>query len=410
LAKKCKYDWRIGEELPSIDSHSLVKLDIIERYMEIYLKFLTKGCFTSSLKLTIIDGFSGGGLYKGNIAGSPLRIKKAIASAEKIIEFEKEKANCVPINFHIDFKFIEKKKDTFLFLKKTLKDFSINSPQTECIFGEFSSHLTSIIKYIKNKGRAERAIFILDQYGYSDAPIKDVYKIFTNLKNAEVILTFSMDSLIDYLSKSNPNTLLNLGLKKDDVEKILDLKEDSDFSRAKLQPLLYQSIVAASGAKYFTPFFIKCDSSNRSYWLFHFSSHPTARDEMIKLHWNKQNTFCHYGKAGLNMLVGYDSKYNNSIFKFDNFAKENSIKLLSEELPKIIYNQQEISFGKLRNIVINQTPATIDIIKESLAKPMDTREIFVKSSDKKSNRLKSSRIKNDDLLIWRGRKQCTLFD
>lgn len=410
MAKKNKYDWQIGEEPPLIDSHSLIKLSIIERYMEIYLKFLTKGCFTSSLKLTIVDGFSGGGLYKGDITGSPIRIKKAIEATKKIIKFEKEQSNCIPINFDIDYKFIEKRRGSFCFLKKTLDDFGYDGYKTECILGEFSSQLNNIIKHIQQKSRAQKAIFILDQYGYSDAPIKDIYKIFNNLKKAEVILTFSMDSLIDYLSKSNPATLLNLGLSKDNTEHILDLKEDNNFSRAKLQPLLYKSIVRASGAKYFTPFFIKCDSSNRSYWLFHFSSHPTARDEMMKLHWDKQNTFQHYGGAGLKMLIGYDSAKENSLFEFDDFAKENNINLLSREIPQIIYNENEISFENLRNSIINQTPATIDIIKESLNRSMKTGEIYVKSFDKKSNRLKSSRIKNNDLLIYRGRKQYSLFD
>lgn len=409
MAKKNKYDWKLGEELPVVDSHSLVKLNIIERYMEIYLKFLTKGCFASNLKLTIIDGFSGGGIYKGDITGSPIRIKKAIETTKKIIEFEKRDSNCMPVDFDIDYKFIEKKRDSFSFLQKTLDDFNYKCSQTECILGEFSLQLNNIINHIQHKSRAQKAIFILDQYGYADAPIKDIYKIFNNLKKAEVILTFSMDSLIDYLSKSNPATLLNLGLSKEDTEQILDLKEDSDFSRAKLQPLLYESIARASGAKYFTPFFIKCDSSNRSYWLFHFSSHPTARDEMMKLHWDKQNTFQHYGNAGLKMLVGYDSSRENSLFEFDDFAKEKSIDSLSEDIPKIICNENEISFECLRNLIINQTPATIDIIKESLNQPMETGEIYVKSSDKKSNRHKSSRIKNDDLLIWRGRKQYSLF-
>lgn len=130
---------------------------------------------------------------------------------------------------------------------------------------------------------------------------------------------------------------------------------------------------------------------------------------MMKLYWDEQNTFQHYGNASLRMLVGYDSAKKNTLFEFDDFAKENSINSLSKEIPKIIYSHKEVSFGNLRNSIINQTPATIDIIKESLSILMETGEIYVKSSDKKSNRCKSSRIKNDDLLIWRGRKQYTLF-
>ena len=57
MAKVNKYNWCIGEELPTIEDHSKVKLDIIENYLEIYLRYLTKGFKVSSLKLDIIDGF-----------------------------------------------------------------------------------------------------------------------------------------------------------------------------------------------------------------------------------------------------------------------------------------------------------------------------------------------------------------
>lgn len=409
MAKKKKYNWNLKEDLPDIDDHSLVKLDIIEHYIEIYLKFLTKSCFCSNLKLSIIDGFSGGGLYKNNITGSPIRIKKAIDSTKKIISYEKETSGCMPVNFDIDFRFIEKDQSTYNHLKTILGDYGYLCNKTECILGEFSNNLDDLIQDIKNKGRAERAIFILDQYGYSDAPISDINKIFRNLKNAECILTFSIDSLIDYLSEQNSKILENLGLSKKDCEEILDIRKDSTEIRSKLQPILYKSIVDASGAPYYTPFFIKSDKTNRSYWLFHFSSHPTARDEMIKLHWKEQNTFQHFGKAGLNMLVGYSSDCKQSLFEFDNFAKEKSIDILSLEIPKIIKNLKSIRFDNLKDIIVNDTPASFDIIKESLENSIKSGEIEFKSEDGSSKRKKHTTIQNKDIVKWVGQRQTYLF-
>ena len=66
--------------------------------------------------------------------------------------------------------------------------------------------------------------------------------IFEQLPKAEVILTFSVDSLIDYLSSEKPQVLYNMGLSKEDCEQIYDVKEDNDFSRTKIQPLLYRTI------------------------------------------------------------------------------------------------------------------------------------------------------------------------
>lgn len=409
MGKKKKYNWVIGEDLPDIDNHSLVKLDIIEQYVSIYLKYLTKSCKQSNLKLSIIDGFSGGGLYKNNITGSPIRIKNAVQTTIKEIHAERSLSGCRPIeSFEINYTFIEKDKHAYQFLKKTLKEFHYMCDKTHCVNGEFSSNLQRSINLIKNTSRAEKAIFILDQYGYMDAPINDIRKIFSNLKKAEAILTFSMDSLIDYLHE-NSTVLKNLGLRKEDYEKILDMRQDDNFSREKLQPKLFEGIVKASGAPYYTPFFIKSDSTNRAYWLFHFSSHPTARDEMIKLHWEKQNTFQLFGRAGLQMLVGYSSDNQTSLFEFDEFAKEASLKSLAQEIPPLIKSLQEVPFSKLRNTILNETPATIEIIKQSLDDAIQDGEIEIYSVNRKSKREKFTTIKNDDILKWKGQKQSRII-
>jgi three-Cys-motif partner protein len=412
LAKKVKkYKWLLNESIPILDEHSKVKLNIIERYIEIYLKFLTKGCQHSTLKLSIIDGFSGGGLYKCGTTGSPIRIKEAVEKAQNIIKFEKEKNNCPDVKFEIDYKFIEKDEGAYNFLQNTLKEREYFCKDTLCIRGTFKKYIDEIIKDIQDKSRAQRCIFILDQYGYSDAPIPVINKIFRNIKNAEVILTFSVDTLIDYLHKQNPAVLLNMGLSKSDCEKILDEREDNDFSRSKIQPLLYEGIVKAVGAEFYTPFFIKSDKTNRSYWLFHFSSHPTARDEMVKLHWNEQNTFKHYGNAGLKMLIGYNSNYSNNLFQsfdFDDFAREQSIETLSEEIPKLIYERQMTLYGDLRDNIINETPATDEMIRKSLTYALDSGEISITSSDWKK-RKKYTTIQDDDIIKWNKIIQPKLF-
>ena len=414
MAKVNKYEWVIGEEFPQIDEHSIVKLEILERYIEIYLRYLSNNPFQSNLKLNIIDGFSGGGIYKGNILGSPLRIKQTIENTKKIIKFEREQSNCMPMSFDIDYRFIEKKKNTFDFLEYLLKEYGLYCNKTKCILGEFTTYLDAIISETKEKTRSGRSIFILDQYGYADAPIKSIKKIFQELDSTEVILTFSIDSLIDYLSKENTKVLENQGLTKNEIEKIFDEKDDNDFSRAKIQPILYKTIVEQVCAPFYTPFFIKSDVSNRAYWLFHFSTHPTARDEMMKLHWEKQNTFIHYGGEGLKMLIGYSGEYKNTLFRneayeFNDFAKERSIDTLSEEIPRMIHASKEVTFEKLKNSIINETPVTENILRESLSNSLESGEIEIKSADRLSKRKKFTRIKKDDFLIWKGQKQLSFF-
>lgn len=126
MSKSDKYIWGINKELPIIDDHSLVKLEIIEKYLETYIKHLAIFPFTDKLKFAIIDGFSGGGLYKTTnnqvISGSPLRILKTIERLQKEINIERESKKFKIIDFNIPIYLIEKDKDTFKFLQKTLME------------------------------------------------------------------------------------------------------------------------------------------------------------------------------------------------------------------------------------------------------------------------------------------------
>ena len=130
---------------------------------------------------------------------------------------------------------------------------------------------------------------------------------------------------------------------------------------------------------------------------------------MIKLHWDEQNTFQHFGRAGLKMLLGYNSDYKENLFEFDDFAKERSINTLEEELPELIYNLKEVSFGQLKNTIINETPATVDFIKKALTPSIASGEIIVKASDQKSLRKKHTTILDNDIIKWTNRKQISLF-
>jgi three-Cys-motif partner protein len=72
--------------------------------------------------------------------------------------------------------------------------------QINQINGAFIDNVKPIIDHIKQRKRGERVIFVLDQCGYSDVPLPAIRSILGSLSNAEVILTFAVDSLIDYMA------------------------------------------------------------------------------------------------------------------------------------------------------------------------------------------------------------------
>ena len=57
------HHWRIGEDPPLIRPHSLAKHRVLQAYLESYVATLTKNPRQDRLRLTLVDGFAGGGRY-----------------------------------------------------------------------------------------------------------------------------------------------------------------------------------------------------------------------------------------------------------------------------------------------------------------------------------------------------------
>jgi hypothetical protein len=62
--KDTHYIWISGEEPPILGQHSIAKHRILKEYLEKYIKILTVNLAQERLKLTLVDGFAGGGVYR----------------------------------------------------------------------------------------------------------------------------------------------------------------------------------------------------------------------------------------------------------------------------------------------------------------------------------------------------------
>ncbi len=101
---KTGYHWGPGKPLPALGQHSIAKHDIYDNYVDRYISTLTKNHVQSQLKVTIVDGFCGGGLYDldgATISGSPLRLIEAIEAARMTLTARRE-----DLNLDVDFVFI----------------------------------------------------------------------------------------------------------------------------------------------------------------------------------------------------------------------------------------------------------------------------------------------------------------
>ena len=421
MAKK-EYDWVVGEAPPKIELHSFAKHKVYEEYLLHYIQVLNSNPIIPKFDITLIDGFTGGGIYtnpmNGEIyVGSPLRLYNTVKAAEAKINLDRQRQNIrEPFKINARFLFVEKKKCNFNFLKDHLGKIGLTKKlddRLKLINNSFVNELDSILAYIEAQKQSKRCIFILDQYGYVDVPFGSIKKIFRRLPNAEIILTFATDWLISYLSDNEKfiNGLKKTGLHEIlDVPELVELKKDSKEWRKLIQIELHKAIFSLSGAKHYTPFFIISRESNRSFWLVHLSNHPKARDVMTQLHWNLKNHFTHYGGAGLGML-GYDptndSKltktedlFCNTEYSFDAEAHEQTINRLSIDIPKYLYNFSEdgLKFNDFYRQVSNHTPATTDIIKEVIINLQGCKEVVINEQNGRPKRRVANTIKNDDII------------
>jgi three-Cys-motif partner protein len=401
--------WKIGSPPPLIRPHSLAKHRVLEEYLGRYVEVLTSNPTMPNFRLTLVDGFSGGGLYldsrtREEQLGSPMLMLRAMKDAAAKAQGRRKKK----FNLDVEYFFVEKSKDALGYLKSCLAKSEFGSKLGESIHqlqGSFTDHSARIIERIKERKGGERAIFFLDQCGYAAVPLDAIRAILSGCVKAEVILTFAVDSLIDYMTDRAPTQKV---LEKIDISlgnaDIKTMKQRAD-SRWVIQTRLLEKIREGSGAKHFTPFFIRSKDAHRDYWLIHLSGHWRARDVMVDLHWSQNTSFVHYGRAGMAML-GYDPDEDPRIsrqkflpeFCFDNTARGATHQALAGELPAFLSQFKDgIPFEEFFARVTNETPATSAIMGEVLVDLAREGVIEIRHDKRITNRTKS--LKRTDLLI-----------
>jgi three-Cys-motif partner protein len=406
------YEWEPGNELPSIQQHSVAKHQILRAYLSAYIQTLVSNPNREEFRLVLVDGFAGGGIYRHadtglEMPGSPLIMLDAAQEAETVINLNRRK----PVKLDIEYFFVEKIRSAALYLRDVLTQRGFGQRIDRDIFlfnSTFESKADEIISRVRQKmPKSPRAIFILDQYGYSDVPTDRIAKIIQSLPGGEVILTFAVDALLNFFSEHTDITkalLAKIGIPAvlrgrsfDDIK-----KNDRDW-RLFIQACVYQELVERCKAKYFTLFFIRSSLGHGDYWLIHFSQKARARDVMTRIHWENNNHFIHYGGAGLEMfeVLGYvsenDDKHTgqSALFCFDDVARTRSTNQLVEQIAPLIYADPEgVTFAELFATTCNLSPASADIYKDALSQLRGHREIEVISAA--TGRSTDAKIRDED--------------
>lgn len=415
------YDWDPFGPPPIIKQHSLAKHEILRAYLVAYIQTLLSSMQRRDVfKLTLVDGFSGGGIYRHAdtsdiIIGSPLIMLEAVKEAEASVNLRRKN----PVKFLVDYFFIEKSQGAVETLDRELRIRGYAQQIDHSIFvrkSEFQHEADEIKNFIHRKSpRGARAIFLLDQYGFSQVPTSLIKNIFEGLPGAEVILTFAVDAFLTYASD---DILTETKLKKLGIPGVLrgrtieQIKQNEKDWRLFIQSCMYQDLVAACGARHFTPFFIRSAQGHGDYWLIHLSQRPRARDVMTKIHWEACNHFIHYGGAGLEMfqMPGYipkwDGGYTSSVtgqmslgFEFGEQERLASVQTIANQLPDIVYSRPHgVTFGALFEETCNETPAHTDIYREAAGISLREKDIEIIGEDGACRR-SANRIHDTDRIL-----------
>jgi three-Cys-motif partner protein len=386
---KSHYDWSNGPA--EIEPHSLAKHTILREYVERYVDILMRSGGIPEQRITLIDGFAGGGEYveKGSGGkvhdGSPPILINAVRAATEKINAGRKK----PVNVDADFIFVEKERSAFDYLEATLRkrfDEGFLDRKVKTIHGAFEDEVEGIVKRLKSAtGRKPRPIFVLDQYGYSSIPFDLIAGLMQKFPKPEVFLTLAVDHIQAYApSLEGARRLLRATLRvpqavddfitgKRAFEEV-DTLGDGDRSTIMryIQCVLHEGFAKHAGARCYTPFFITSKGSRRSYWFLHLANDSKANDVVKELHWQVANHFQHHGRPGTGMLtLGFDpAKHTGqlSLFDFGDSARDRTVNTLIEELPRILQEKYErgVTLKDLYGDLCNETPASMKILGTTL--------------------------------------------
>ena len=383
------YEW--DENPDALDDHSAAKHAILRAYVRRYIEVLTRHQAQRSLTLTLVDGYAGGNRYTRDglvVDGSPGIFLRTVR------EVEDELARARRHGFTIDarFIFVEKRRRPLDVLHETLRAGPFAGDvgkSVQILKGDFNAHAEAIIAAVKARRGGLRALFLLDQYGWGAVPFALVRRIMAELKGAEVILTFSVDSLITYLRKETAGTAAagRVGLEERHVAELLEHKERG--GRALVQHALYEHLRGEVGAPNVTPFFLRSLKSNRSLWFLHFAQSWRARDEIGQIHWEVARGFAdHRGDAGLRPL-GFTPERLSDLgqltmdYAFDAGAKARTAEAMANQIPDVVDAlTREAGPPTLRDIFQRHggpTPVTLPMLKSHIGAMQAEKELIVRA-------------------------------
>jgi three-Cys-motif partner protein len=379
------FSW--ADNAPVRLDHSSVKHDLLRSYIRDYLNILTNVPKRTDLRLTLFDGFAGGGTFEDRgsvVAGTPMIM------AEEVVRASAEKAAERSIAFNVDLWAAEKSRQNYEALEQSFAASNMAALFPGRIHLRNCHYEVALREAIERmlavRGTSGRSIFLFDQTGFGQVDLEHIRYIFHALKAPEVILTFSVSWLVD-LARNDPEFLKKvsrIGINEGALAEMLEAKE-AWSPRYGGQKWIRRYIAEYIGAEFNTCFFLKCRPSNKDIWLLHFAKQWRARDAMMEVHYRYSNKTHFYGKSGLEML-GFDPRVDASQMKLFEFTAEDALRSsnsLLEDIPRSLHDKGGVGGIELRQLFtreLNDATLTFRMFEQGavLARDNNLIDIFTK--------------------------------
>lgn len=392
------YDWIGGAEL---DEHSRRKHKILREYFYNYLIVRCQNPAQTKFRLAIVDGFSGGGRYACGSVGSPLifleelrravdyvNIRRASQGLNSILEVE-----CLLAFNDADAKvtdFLRQQVDPFIV---KLREECPRLHPTVLYMSETFEGAYPVIKDQIARGRYPNVLYNLDQCGHSKVDTAQLADIMASTPSVEVFFTFAIQTLLTYLSRTDPERMATQ-IKALGVDPAIFRAEDGKITNeawlGQAERLVFD--VFRRAARFVSPFSITNPDGWR-YWLIHFANSYRARQVYNDvLHGNGAQA--HYGRSGLKML-SYDPSQEGALYLFDAEDRARAKTELLDDIPRLISETGDamdvLSFYEAS---YNHTPAHKDDIHAAMIESPDLEII----TDAGGERRKANTIKVTDTI------------
>jgi three-Cys-motif partner protein len=368
---KVPYKWSVGA---SLGEHSRRKHKILREYLRAYLR-VRCSLPRERFRIAIVDGFAGAGQYDDGALGSPLIMLEELRLACDAINSERAEQGARALEIECLLLLNDADEQALRMLRdlseSRLAAINDEVPRLHVSVRYLNSEFEVAYPEIKSliaSGRYRNAIFNLDQYGYAKVSRATMRDIMASTASAEIIYTFAIESLLAFLSKTDPS-ILQQQLRPfgfgDSVPADLDngLVSNRDWLGAaeRLVFSTFRSIAAFS-----SPFSINNPDGWR-YWLIHFANSFRARQVYNNVLHQNASYQAHFGRSGLNMLAYDPARDAGLLYLFEQQDRVAAHEQLLTDIPRFVTEVGDMmSVGEFYDAVYNATAAHSDDIHAAM--------------------------------------------